>query len=379
MGYTQVVKADGLGIQHKEFGSISFIKTKKAWMDAAVARKYTIAILPGDGIGPEVTAEAIKVLQATDLNFEFLESTVGGKAYLETGNPLPPEAVEACDEADAVLLGAVGHDYAPYEIPRKVLVYLRVEKDSYANLRPLRLYPGIDTPLKIGNPGTIDLVIVRDNAEGFSLDHSGILWNSMGTDQRVITQFGAQRIVKFAFDYAVKKGRGRVTCIDHSNWLHSDKLFRSVFEDVSDRYSTVQKDFSQVDVAAMTLARSPGSFDVIVTPDIYGDILSGVVIGLIGGVGMAPSACIGESFAFFEPIHGTAWDLVGKGVANPVASILSAKLMLEWLREDDAAKRIDDAVAGVISEGSVRTRDRGGSSKTSEMGDAIAVKVKELS
>jgi len=344
-----------------------------------MARKYKIAVLPGDGIGPEVTAEAVKVLKATDLNFEFLPCSVGGNAYLETGNPLPPEAAEACDEADAVLFGAVGHDYAPYEIPRKVLIYLRMEKDSYANLRPLKLYPGIDTPIKMGNPEGIDLVIVRDNSEGFSLDHSGLLWNAMGTDRRVITQFGAQRIIKFAFDYAVKKGRGRVTCIDHSNWLHSDKLFRSVFDDVADRYSSVERDFRHVDVAAMMLARNPGCFDVIVTPDIYGDILSGLVIGLIGGVGMAPSACIGDNFAFFEPIHGTAWDLAGKGVANPVAIILSAKLMLEWLREDETAQLIDDSVAEVLAEGSVRTRDMGGSSRTSEMGDAIATKVKEIS
>ena len=343
-----------------------------------MARKYKIAVMPGDGIGPEVTAEAVKVLKATDLNFEFLPCSVGGRAYLDMGDPLPPEAVEACDEADAVLFGAVGHDYAPYEIPRKVLVYLRVEKDAYANLRPLKLYPGLYTPLRRNLKG-IDLVIVRDNSEGFSLDHSGLLGNSMGTDRRVITQFGAQRIIKFAFDYAVKKGRRKVTCIDHSNWLFSDKLFRSVFNEIADRYPSVRWGCRHVDVAAMMLARNPGSFDVIVTPDIYGDILSGVVIGLIGGVGMAPSACIGDNFAFFEPVHGTAWDLAGKEIANPIASILSAKLMVEWLKEDETAQLIDDAVRGVLAEGEVRTRDLGGSSKTSEVGDTVAAKVMEMS
>lgn len=343
-----------------------------------MARKYKIAVMPGDGIGPEVTAEAVKVLKATDLRFEFLHCDVGGKAYLERGDPLPPEAVEASDEADAVLFGAVGHDYAPYEIPRKVLVYLRVDKDAYVNLRPLKLYPGVYSPLWRRSSKGVDLVIVRDNAEGFSLQHSGLLGNSIGTDRRVITHFGAQRIIRFACDYTVKKGRKKITCVDQSNWLFSDKLFRNVFSEVVERYPNVRRDFRHVDVAAMMLTRNPLNFDVIVTPDIYGDILSGVVIGMIGGVGMAPSACIGDNFAFFEPVHGTAWDLAGKGIANPIASILSAKLMLEWLREEEAAQIIDAAVSEVLAEGKVRTRDLGGNSSTSEVGDAIAAKVREI-
>ena len=343
-----------------------------------MARNYKIAVMAGDGIGPEVTEEAVKVLKATDLNLEFLQCDVGGKAYLEKGDPLPPEAIEASDEADAVLFGAVGHDYAPYEIPRKVLIYLRVEKDAYANIRPLKLYPGIYTPLRGRNQRNIDLIIVRDNAEGFSLQHSGLLGNSIGTDRRVITNFGAQRIIKATYDYALKKRRERITCVDQSNWLFSDKLFRSIFHGVAERYPSMRRDFKHVDVTAMLLARNPQSFDVIVTPDLYGDILSGIVIGFIGGVGMAPSACIGDNFAFFEPVHGTAWDLAGKGVANPIASILSTKLMLEWLREEDAAQLIENAVMEVLAEGKVLTRDIGGESKTSEVGDAIAAKVTEM-
>lgn len=343
-----------------------------------MARKYKIAVMPGDGIGPEVTAEAVKVLEATDLNFEFLPCYVGGKTYLEKGNPLPPEVVEACNESDAVLFGAVGHDYAPRKIASKVLAYLRMERDAYANLRPLKLYPGVHTPLRNCNPKDVDLVIVRDNAEGFSPQHLGLSGNPIGTDSRIITNFGAQQIIRFAYNYALKKGRRKVTCVDQSNWLSSDKLFRSMFKKIAQRYPHVQIDFKHVDVAAMMLVSNPKSFDVMVTPHLYGDILSGVVIGLIGGVGMVPSACIGDNFAYFEPVHGTAWDLAGKGIANPIASVLSAKLMLEWLRADNGAQLIDAAVSEVLTEGKVRTRDLGGSSRTSEVGDAIAAKIVEM-
>ena len=335
-------------------------------------RSIKVAILPGDGIGPEVTAEAVKVLKATGLSFEFTECSVGGKAYIEKGDPLPPEARDACEEADAVLFGAVGHDYAPYGIPRKVLVYLRMDKNAYANVRPLKLYPGIAPPLGISSYRDLDTVIIRDNAEGIALQHEGYLLEEKGVDKRVITHFGAQRISMFAINYAIKNGRQRVTCVDLSNWLYSDKIFRNAFEEVAERHGKVEVDCMSVDVAAMNLVSDPRYFDVIVTPDIYGDILSGIVIGQIGGVGMAPSACIGENFAFFEPVHGTAWDLVGKGVANPIGSILSAKLMLEWLGRDEEAGLIEAGVCKVLSDGHVKTPDLGGSSSTSDVGDAVA-------
>jgi len=337
-----------------------------------MVKGYKIAVLPGDGIGPEVTQEAVKVLEATGLNIEFIECSVGGKAYIENGDPLPPEARDACDEADAVLFGAVGHDHVPYGIPRKVLVYLRMEKNAYANVRPLKLYPNV-IPLP-GDPRhhDVDVVIIRDNSEGFALQHECYLWDEIGVDKRVITKFGAQRIAMFAFNYAVKHGRKKVTCVDQSNWLYSDKLFRIAFEGVANMQSAIESEYMSVDVAAMTLVMEPESFDVIVTPDMYGDILSGVVVGQIGGVGMAPSACVGDNFAFFEPVHGTAWDIAGKGIANPIASILSAKLMLEWLGRQEEAQSIEVAVCGVLQEERIRTPDIGGSSSTSGVGDAIA-------
>jgi methanogen homoisocitrate dehydrogenase len=334
-------------------------------------KQLKIAVLPGDGIGPEVTSEAVKVIEATGLNFKTIPCNIGGTAYLKNGDPLPPESTEACEEADAVLFGAVGHDYVSYDIPRKVLIYLRLEKDAFANVRHLKTYPGVISNRGISNEKKIDIVIVRDNAEGFSLQHSGLLGKSLGTDRRVITQYGAKRIIDFAYEYAKTHDRKKITCIDQSNWLYSDKFFRSVFENNSEN-TTLDKDFMHVDVAAMNIANQPDMFDVIVTPDIYGDILSGIAISHTGGVGMAPSACIGENFAFFEPIHGTAWDIAGKGIANPIASILSAKLMLEWLGQEKEAQMIENAVSTVLEEGKVRTPDIGGNSSTSEVGDAIA-------
>ena len=324
-----------------------------------MARSEKIAVLPGDGIGPEVVREAVKVLDATGLNIEFIEGKVGGRAYIENGDSLPEEAKEAVDTADAVLFGAVEHHYAPYGIPRKVLIYLRIEKDAYANVRPLKKYPGVFQRHRAPTWDDIDIVIIRDNAEGFALKHEGHLWDDIGVDKRVITQLRAQQLNMYAYNYAVQRGRKKITCVDKSTWLYAD----------------VEREYMDVDIAAMTQTMDPKRFDVIVTPDIYGDILSGIVIGQIGGIGLAPSASIGEDFAFFEPVHGTAWDIAGKGVANPIASILSAKLMLEWLGHGTEALAIDGAVSSVLSEGKVRTPDIGGSSNTSEVGDAIASRV----
>lgn len=343
------------------------------------AKSNRICILPGDGIGPKVTAEAIKVLKATGLDFEFSIQSVGGNSYLKNGESFPKEAREACEGAEAVLFGAVGHDYAPYDIPRKVLNYLRKEKDTYVNLRPLKLYPKIESPLKLKEGRSVDIVIVRENTEGESVQQSGVVGDRVGSDTRIITRFGSQRLIRFAFEYARRKGRKKVTCVDMSNLLSGDKLFRKVFDEVSEWYPEVEKDYKAVDVAAMHLVSRVEDFDIIVTSNLYGDILSGILCAHIGGVGMAPSACIGDRFAYFEPVHGTAWDIAGKGIANPIAEILSAKLMLEWLREDEAAENIEAAVTMVLEEGKVRTPDIGGTSKTTEVGDAIARKVEELS
>jgi len=342
-----------------------------------LGRRHKIAVWPGDGIGPEVTREAVKVLEATDVNFELIEGTVGGRAYVEHGDPLPEEAKDICEEVDALLLGAVGQDYAPYDVPRKVLTYLRVDKDAYANVRPLKLYPGVEGPCSGEPQPSIDVVIVRDNAEGFALRHEGYFWDDKGYDKRVITSFGAQRIATYAFEYALREGRSRVSCVDQSNWLYSDRLFRRGFKKAAEGYPSIEKECVNVDVAAMLQVGNPERFDVIVSPDIHGDILSGIVIGQTGGVGIAPSACIGDDFAFFEPVHGIALDIAGRGVANPLASILSGKLMLEWLGEKEEADYIEAAVVALLTEGKVKTRDLGGKASTAEVGDAVVTKLDE--
>ena len=336
-------------------------------------RKAKVVVMPGDGIGPEVTAEAVKVLLATGADIEFFSYSVGGKKYIESGDPLPEEVLYAVEDADAVLLGALGHKDTPYEIPRKVLVYLRLEKDAFANIRPLKTYPNMDKRCE-----NMDIIIIRDNSEGFTLKQNGRLGESEGTDKRVITNYGAKRIIKIAFDYAESKSRRKVTCVDQSNWLYSDKLFRKSFMEVSDKYPSINRETLHVDVAAMMLARSPETFDVIVTPNIYGDILSGVGISHITSVGMAPSACIGEKFAYFEPVHGTAWDIAGQKIANPIASILSGKLLLEWIGYEEEAWLVEAAVKEVLAEGKYKTPDIGGKSSTSEVGTEIARKVIEM-
>jgi isocitrate/isopropylmalate dehydrogenase len=336
---------------------------------------YKIAVWPGDGIGPEVTREAVKVLEATDLSFEFIEGTVGARAYIEHGDPLPEEEREICDEVDALLLGAVGQHYAPYGVPRKVMTYLRVEKNAYANVRPLKLYAGVEPGPYRPEFAAPDVVVVRDNSEGFALRHEGYQWDDRGMDERVITRFGAQRIAQFAFGYAVRERRRKISCINQSHWLYSDRIFRKGFESVASSYPTIENEYVGIDVAAMMQVMNPDSFDVVVAPDIHGDILSGVVIGQIGGVGMAPSACIGDDFAFFEPVHGTALDIAGKGIANPLASILSAKLMLDWLGESEEALRVESAVVSMLAAGDVRTPDLEGSSSTVEVGDALVTEL----
>jgi len=234
-----------------------------------MARAIKVAVLPGDGIGPEVTREAVKVLRATGLDFEFMERQVGGKAYIETGDPLPEDAKQACEEADAVLFGAVEHHYAPYGIPRKVLIYLRMEKDAYANVRPLKLYPGVFPKHSAPTWGDIDIVIIRDNAEGFALKHEGHLWDDMGVDKRVITQLRAQQVNMYAYNYAAQHGRRKITCVDKSTWLYADKLFRSAFKKVEEAYPDIEREYLNIDIAAMLQTQDPGRFDVVITPDIY--------------------------------------------------------------------------------------------------------------
>ncbi len=340
---------------------------------------YKIAVLPGDGIGPEVTAEAVKVLKSIGIDFKFTFGDVGSQAYNDTGTPVPDETKEICEGADAVLLGAVGHSYAPYNIPELVTRYLRLEREAFAKLCHLKLYPGIFPMEEQKSTADIDVVVVQSNMEGFVLQHEGDLWGDEGRDVRTITREGAERVARFACDYMVKKGRKKITCIDAHNFLYGDKLFRSAFSDVVKEFPGIKKEYLSVNVASMMLAMNPEDFDVILTHDVFGDILAWHIIGRIGGIGMAPQASIGDKFAIFQPVGGAAWQIAGKGIANPFGAILAGKLLLEWLGEEKGAELVDSAVKAVIEEGRILSPDLGGNNRTGEVGDAITEKIRAKS
>jgi 3-isopropylmalate dehydrogenase len=343
---------------------------------------FDIAVLPGDGIGPEVIAAALSVLKAvegtlTKVRFAFQEHAVGAAEYLRHGDPLPAEAFAACRQADAVLLGAMGLPSVRWPDGRELSpqLDLRERLDLYAGLRPIRLYHAQDTPLKGYNAGEIDLVIVRENCEGlFSarLSKSDPAGGEV-RDVMCITRRGAERICRAAFELASQR-RKKCTLVDKANVLPSMVFFRSVFDDVAREYPEVETSRVYVDAMALFLLRQPQTFDVMVTENMFGDILSDLAAGLIGGMGMAPSADIGDDCAVFQPSHGTAPDIAGKGIANPIATILSAAMMLEWLGHPElleGAVRIRSAVETVLADPANRTPDTGGRLSTQQMTEKI--------
>ena len=353
-----------------------------------MSSSYRIAVLKGDGIGPDVVDEALKVLVAVSggggVDFDFTEYASGADCYLECGTPLPDETLEACGAADAVLLGAMGRPDIrwPDGTEMRPQVDLRIKLDLYAGVRPIYLYAEHLTPLKGLGQGAIDLVILRENVEGLfaSMDAGIELRGEVAVDSMVITRSGTERIARYAFELARArmKQQPSVTCVDKANIFRSMAFFRSVFDEVADGYPDIGRGYEYVDAMAFHLVERPETYDVMVTENMYGDILSDLAAGLIGGMGMAPSGDIGESAAVFQPSHGTAPDIAGKGVANPVGTILSAAMMLRWLgqRHHDAAAtaagtRIEEAVLDVLSSPEQATPDLGGRMTTSELGLAI--------
>jgi len=351
---------------------------------------FTVAVLPGDGIGIDVTLEAVKVLRAVERSFVLNLTTheCGAVCYQRTGSDLPPDTLTACRSADAVLLGAMGHPdiRKPDGTELTPQVTLRVLLDLYAGLRPCKLYPGARSPLAHVQPGDIDLVIVREQTEGLFASQQGgiILGDQVATDTLVMTRQGVRRICDFAFRLAHERRRQdphavrQVTCVDKANIFRSYAFFRKVFDEVAVNYPQIKATRAYIDAQALFLVQRPQRVDVLVTENMFGDILSDLAAGLIGGMGMAPSADIGDRHAVFQPAHGTAPDIAGKGIANPIAAILSAALLLDWLgrRHQDpaltqAAERIDTAVSRVLSEGKTMPVDQGGVATTSQVGDSV--------
>ncbi|MFW9808975.1 MAG: isocitrate/isopropylmalate dehydrogenase family protein [Candidatus Thorarchaeota archaeon] len=352
-----------------------------------MARKYKIAVLPGDGIGREVIPEAVQVLNEAasveGLNLEMHEFECGGQYYLKNKREWSEEAeMFTKTEADAILLGGVGAMDSVGNMVRlsdgnmagyNIVIGLRQELELYANVRPVKLFSGVPSPLANKEPKDIDMVIVRENTEGLYTPARGRVSESdrnLAFDLRLITAEASERISRYAFELAMKRdgapidGKKRVTCVDKSNLLAGCKLFRESFDKIGSEFKTVSKDYAYVDAWTLLALRQPEFYDVVVAPNEFGDIISDLGGGIQGGLGVAPSGNIGDNHGMFEPVHGSAPDIAGTGKANPIAAILSASMMLEWLgnRSNDrgpveAANLIRNSVEEVLHEGQVRTND----------------------
>jgi 3-isopropylmalate dehydrogenase len=371
------------------------LKTVQKTMTAK--RDFQIAVLPGDGIGIDVTAEAVKVLRAAErkhdsFRLHLQEHECGALCYQRTGEDLPAATLQAARQADAVLLGAMGHPAIrrPDGTELTPQVTLRVQLDLYAGVRPCKLYAGAKTPLANLPPGGIDLVIIREQTEGlFASQNAGIvLKNELATDTLIMTRHGVERVCRFAFRLAQSRrrllptGPRKVTCVDKANIFRSYAFFRHIFDEAAQSSPDIAGEHAYIDAQALHLVQKPGWFDVLVTENMFGDILSDLAAGLVGGMGMAPSGDIGDDHAVFQPAHGTAPDIAGQEIANPIAAILSAGMMLDWLGQRHAhvglvtaAEQIEQAVMSVLEEGKTLPVDQGGSARTGQIGDAIEEKL----
>jgi len=357
-----------------------------AGADPVAGRPWRIALLPGDGVGPEVVGATVRLLRALEasldgVRFDFREHPAGAAEYVHSGNALPDETFAACRRADAVLLGAMGLPDVRRPDGRELTpqIDLRERLDLYAGIRPVRLYHAQDSPLKRAVAGGIDFVLVRENCEGL---FSARLAPSDPTSGEVrdvmrITRRGAERVCRTAFELA-RRRRGLCALVDKANVLPSMVYFRSVFEEVARDFPDVRRNHFYVDAMALYLVQRPQAFDVLVTENMFGDILSDLSAGLVGGMGVAPSADLGEECGVFQPAHGTAPDIAGRGVANPVATVLSAAMMLEWLggpATRRGAALIRHAVEAALADPENRTPDLGGRLGTEEMTDRIIEKL----
>jgi len=356
-------------------------------------KTYQIAVIKGDGIGPEVCEASTEVIQralSDPHRLQFTEYLAGAEHYRKTGTALPGQTYEACRTADAILHGAAGLPGVTYpdgtEAGVDFSLQLRFRLNLYANVRPIRLLPGVTSPLRRFVPGQIDYVIVRENTEGLYAARGGgtILRDEVASDTILITRRGTERVARFAFELSRKRrgaprdGARRVTACHKANVLRSYAFFQRVFNEVAREYPDVAPDHCYVDAMTAHLIQRPDFYDVIVAENMFGDIISDLGAATVGGMGMSPSAELGDEHGFFQAAHGSAPDIAGQGVANPIGTILSAALMLRWLddRHGDpeltrAAERIDRAVEAVLAAGETLTRDLGGRATTDEVTAAV--------
>jgi tartrate dehydrogenase/decarboxylase / D-malate dehydrogenase len=348
---------------------------------------FSIAVIAGDGVGGEVTPAARRVLEHTGqkfgAGFQFTEYDWGAEYYFQHGRMMPVAALDMLRQADAILLGAVGHPDIPDHITLNgLLLPIRRAFDQFANVRPAILYPGVESPLTKYKGGDIDMVVVRENTEGEYAQIGGFLYHSqpeeVAVQTAVFTRRGIERVVRFAFDLAMKR-RKRVTSITKSNAQGFGMvLWDRTFQAVASQYPDVDTESLLVDAAAMNFVRRPHSFDVVVGSNLFGDILSDISAIVTGSIGLAPSANLDPTRrhpSMFEPVHGSAPDIAGRGIVNPMAAILSAGMMLDHLGITDGGKAVERAVATVLAEGKVRTPDLGGTSKTAEVTEAVVARI----
>ena len=331
--------------------------------------KHTITLIPGDGIGPEIVAATVRIIEATGVDIEWETQILGAQAQEKFGTTLPDNTIDSIKRNKVALKGPqmtpVGKGFT------SVNVGLRKALDLYANVRPIKTLPNV--PSRYSD---IDLVIVRENTEGLyaGLEHTVVPGVVEGL--KIVTEKASTRIARYAFEYARANGRKKVTCVHKANIMKlSDGLFLECFENVAKEYPEIEADNKIVDNCCMQLVIKPEQFDVLVLENLYGDIVSDLCAGLIGGLGLAPGANIGEQGAVFEAVHGSAPDIAGQGIANPTAILMSALLMLRHLGEQDAANRLEKAMLEVYAEGKYITRDLGGTAKTDDFARAICEKV----
>ncbi len=323
--------------------------------------KYQIAIVPGDGIGKEVMEATLYVLEAFDIDFDYVYGEAGDECLQKNGEALPEETLQIIRDADACLFGAAG------ETAADVIVKIRQEMKMFANLRPVKAYPNTNSLRD-----DIDFMIVRENTEGLYIAGEESLTDEGAVARRIITREAEERIIDYAFKYAEENSKSKVTGVHKANVLKkSDGLFREIFYDVAGRYPEIEAEDYYVDATAMYLITQPETFEVIVTTNLFGDILSDEGAGLVGGLGLIPSANIGENGALFEPVHGSAPDIAGQNKANPIAMMLSAIMMLRYLGENEAADRFDAAILKVLTDANILTGDLGGSATTMELASEV--------
>ncbi|MGH9720365.1 MAG: isocitrate/isopropylmalate dehydrogenase family protein [Bryobacteraceae bacterium] len=328
---------------------------------------HPVTLIPGDGIGPEVTAATVRAVEATGVRIEWDTVKAGAMAFLETGHVLPDSVIESLDRTHVGLKGPVATPIGGGH--QSVNVALRKRLDLYVNFRPVKLLPGLKTRFQNDR---IDLVIFRENTEDLysGLEHEVV--PGVVESLKIITKAASSRIAIATFDYARKAGRKKVTAIHKANIMKmSDGLFLRCCREVAETYHEIAYNELIVDNACMQLVMRPDSFDLLVLPNLYGDIVSDLAAGLVGGLGIVPGANLGEKHAVFEAVHGTAPDIVGKGLANPTALMQSAALMLAHLGEGDASVRLQKAIETVFSEGRFLTPDVGGNASTFQFTEAV--------